>query len=249
MLGKTLIVEPNNEILSLKGEYILISPKQLDLNAQGQENPNCTPVGTKPCSKLYQPLVMFVGGAMDTKFKPILSEVFPRYNRLNEHYQDIGYSTYKAIGALISLALHWQSKRQKVVLVGHSYGGDAVMDAARTLSDMGKDVELVITLDPVSMIAPRANQPKPKRVKRWLNIYVPYDKYRPIHDDFMNSETGYVSPKSKATLANDIAMLGSPWEECKYADYNRSFFTDTGDEYARTYEMFALVKHYVEAIK
>lgn len=251
-LGKTLLVPPNDETIDINGDYILIDPKDLNLDAQGQIDPNCgvtNSTGIAQCDKLYQPLVMFVGGAKDSTFKPVLGGIFRTYNEENEQYQDVGYGTYKTGGALKSLALHWISKGQKVVFVGHSYGGDAVMDVARELSDMGKEIELVVTLDPVSLTGPRANQPKPKGVKHWLNVYVPYDNYRPKRDNFLNSDSGYSSPKYRSRFANDIAMAGGPWEYCKHADDNQVFLTKTGDEHARAPEMFAFFIQYVQAVK
>ncbi len=107
----------------------------------------------------------------------------------------------------------------------------------------------MVTSDPVSTLAPRANQPKPKGVKRWLNIYITYDQYRARYDDFISSDDGYSPPKYKPRLANDIAMIGGPWERCLYADQNHTFFTGTGDEHARAHEMFNFFRRDVEAIK
>lgn len=124
MLDKKLIVAPLNENLDKNGNHILTHPNQYNLNTKS--------------NKTYQPLVMFVGGAKDSTLKPVLGSLFTNYNKNNEHYQDIGYATYIATEALKSITLHWLSKNQKVVFVGHSYGGDAVMDIARELSDLGK---------------------------------------------------------------------------------------------------------------
>lgn len=233
MLDKIKIIEPLNETLDKDGKHILVNPKNLNLNTPAR----------------LQPLVMFVGGALDSTFKPVLDQVFETYNQNYEYYQDIGYATYRAKKALKALVLYWLAGGQKVVLVGHSYGGHTVMDVARELSELGKDIELVVTLDPVSTFSPRANQPKPKRVKRWYNVYVPYDRYRPKHDDFLHSETGYVAPEFKPHFANDVAMAGGPWERCLYADQNQSYFTGTGDEHARALSMFGFFSRYVKAVK
>lgn len=234
MLDKKRIVAPNDERVNFSGENILINPKQFTI-------PNRD-------ASTYQPLVIFVGGAMDSSTKILLNGVFNSYNVLQEYYQDIGYGTYKTVQTLISLALHWRSKGQKIVLVGHSYGGDAAMDITRVLSAMGETVELVVTLDPVSRTGPTANQVKPTNLKRWLNVYVPYQYYHPVYDDFLNSETGYSRP-NRSTLANDIAMIGNAWGMCQHADYNKQFFNKSGNEHAEADKMFELFENYVKDIK
>lgn len=129
-----------------------------------------------------------------------------------------------------ALALHWMLQGQKVVLVGHSYGGDTVMDIARELSASGKELEVVVTLDPVSRGGPTADQPKPKHVKKWLNVYVDYTK-------------------AKNGTANNIARLGGPWGKCTNADENHVFLDGSGEEHASAIDMFTKVKSHVEVVK
>lgn len=233
MLDKKLIVTPRNEVINSVGENILISPKQFTIPNNSIET--------------YQPLVMFVGGAMDSSSKALLNGVFNTYNKLNETRQDIGYGTYRAVRTITELALHWRLKGQKVVLVGHSYGGDAAMDVTRVLSNRGETIDLVVTLDPVSRTGPTFSQVKPTGLKRWLNVYVPYKYYRSVNDDFLNTETGH-SLLYKTKLANSIAMIGGAWGRCLYADYNKQFFDKSGNEHARTENMFQFFEPYVKDI-
>lgn len=86
-----------------------------------------------------------------------------------------------------------------VVLLGHSYGGSAVMDALRHLQDVTEHGRIfVVTLDPVSRFeasAPRARAPQ---VDVWLNAYcAPY-----------------------RTPVDLVPMLGGSWGNCPQADEN-----------------------------
>ncbi len=103
------------------------------------------------------------------------------------------------------------------------------MDVCRTLDVAGIDVELAVTLDPVGRLGPGANQPKPQKLKRWLNIYV----------DYSNS-------KAPVTTPDGIAMLGGPWGRCQNADINMTLAkASQGNNYghyghANAYDMFEL---------
>ena len=50
----------------------------------------------------------------------------------------------------------------------------------------------------------------------WLNVYVPYDKYRSKED---NSGKRLVH-KIASRMPNDIALLGGTWEACPFVDEN-----------------------------
>ena len=248
-LGKTGLIAPNEEIHT----QTLIKPKQLDLDAQGEIDPNCPAIdsdGIARC-RIYQPLVMFVGGAKDPEYGPVLKNTFPEYNRDNETHQDIGYGAWQTGPSLKALALHWLAKKQKVVFIGHSYGGDTVMDIARELSALDKELELVVTLDPVSHGGPRQDQLKPIGVKTWLNVYVNYQRYKE------NEELRNKRSNNSLFRPNNIARLGGIWGYCKHATTNYKFpdeYVDwdesgSGSEHAYAEYMFSLVQSHVEAIK
>ena len=102
-LGKTGLIAPNEEIHT----QTLIKPKQLDLDAQGEIDPNCPATdsdGIARC-RIYQPLVMFVGGAKDPEYGPVLKDTFPDYNTNNESHQDIGYGTWQTAVSYTHLTL------------------------------------------------------------------------------------------------------------------------------------------------
>lgn len=89
-----------------------------------------------------------------------------------------------------------------VVLLGHSYGGSAIMDALRQLEDVPHTGKvLVVTLDPVS----RRERSKPREraamVDYWVNSYC--SPYRNVRDV--------------------AAWMGGPWGECPQADANVAY--------------------------
>lgn len=121
----------------------------------------------------------------------------------------------------------WHAAGQKIVLVGHSWGGDRAILLAQENPDI--PIELLVTLDPVSR---KGKSPKPANVKRWDNIYIDYS----IAD---------------GSSANLIARTGGPWESCPGADYNQALnvlprMSYTG--HANAEEMFKLESNKVEKI-
>lgn len=95
-----------------------------------------------------------------------------------------------------------------VVLLGHSYGGSAIMDALRQLDDVPHSGQvLVVTLDPVS----RRERSKPRErapmVDFWVNAYCrPYRNVRDV-----------------------VAWLGGPWGCCPQADANVAYSGEQRD--------------------
>lgn len=198
---------------------------------EGEVDPICVSTGVDGVAtcKFFQPLVMFVGGAWDARSEIVVS-LFGRYDELNKHNQDIGYVSHNSERQLKAIALHWLMQGQKVVLVGHSMGGRTAHRISKELSDMGKEVELLVTLDPVYKHGP---QPKPDKVKTWLNVHVDYDKAeRPFPSD------------------NDVAWRGGPWQNCPGADTNEIFSDLTSNAHAKAEAMF--IRHFysqVESVK
>lgn len=101
-----------------------------------------------------------------------------------------------------------------VVLVGHSYGGSAIMDALRGVADAPHTGKvLVLTVDPVS----RRERSKPRerapQVDFWVNSYC--SPYRNVRDV--------------------AAKIGGPWRECPQADVNLHFSALQRDAEGRRY--------------
>lgn len=92
--------------------------------------------------------------------------------------------------------------RADVVLLGHSYGGSAIMDALRALPEVRHDGHVVVvTLDPVSCRERSRPRERAPMVDYWLNVYC--SPYRNVRDV--------------------AAWLGGPWGECPQADENLAF--------------------------
>lgn len=101
-----------------------------------------------------------------------------------------------------------------VVLLGHSYGGSAIMDALRHIEDVPHTGKvLVATIDPVS----RRERSKPREraavVDYWVNSYC--DPYRNVRDV--------------------AAWMGGPWGACPQADANVAYSGRERDAKGRRY--------------
>ena len=155
---------------------------------------------TEACLKT---LVVFIGGAADSLAQPLLRGVFvpyeKRYGERGEKLQDIAYSEHGG-GRIAELIKKWADAGQKIVIIGHSWGGHRAICVAEANPDI--TIEYLATLDPVSW-SKNGKQPKPGNVKQWTNIYVDY-------------EVGDYS------LPNIIARIGGPWQFCFSADFNES---------------------------
>lgn len=92
-----------------------------------------------------------------------------------------------------------RNPRADVVLLGHSYGGSAVMDALRHIQDVTTHGRIfVVTLDPVSRFEASAPRERAPQVDGWLNAYcAPY-----------------------RTPVDVVPMLGGSWGHCPQADMN-----------------------------
>ena len=162
---------------------------------------------TTECKKT---LVVFIGGFADSIYQPLLDNVFAPYEKKyghgNERRQDVCYSEHGG-GKVPPLMKEWFKANQKIVLVGHSWGGDRVVQLALKNPDI--PIELLVTLDPVSYSSQHI---KPKNVKRWINSYVQYEVKCVVSDLFKDIST--------IKNGNSIAVLGHPWQYCNGADKN-----------------------------
>ena len=103
-----------------------------------------------------------------------------------------------------------------IILIGHSYGASAIMDALRHLNEPHGQI-IVATIDPVS----RRQRSKPRKkaacVDYWINAYC--YPYRNLRDGF--------------------ARVGGPWRHCEQADINLNFpgtqRDADGDRFAHVY--------------
>lgn len=164
----------------------------------------------KQTSVCIKTLVVFIGGCGDSIYQPLLNSVFAPYEKAYGHginrRQDVSYSEH-GVGNVPPLLKRWFKANQKIVLVGHSWGGNSAYKLALEHSNI--PIELLVTLDPVSYSSQHI---KPKNVKRWINSYVQYDVKSVVKDLFGNIST--------IKNGNPIALLGHPWEYREGADKN-----------------------------
>ena len=112
-----------------------------------------------------------------------------------------------------------------VVLVGHSYGASAIMDALRGVADAPHSGKvLVLTVDPVSRRERSAPRERAPQVDFWINTYCyPYRNVRDV-----------------------AARIGGPWRSCPQADVNLHFSAlqrdAEGKRYAHVYPRSLLME-------
>ncbi len=175
--------------------------------------------------KAEKTLLVFLGGAMDDVYRPMLQGVFIPYRLKHVDHQDSCYATHAAIEETIQLIRYWHSAGQKIALIGHSWGGKSVFLIANKLTMEKIPIELLVTLDPVSRRYFRRQFKKPYHVKRWINVHVDYGK-------------------ASMEYSNVIARLGGYWSHCQYADKNIKLSHDQEGEitHAMAGRMFAEVE-------
>jgi hypothetical protein len=97
----------------------------------------------EPSSSLALPVVCFVGGADDSQHRN-LWRVFDAYRRAVP-----GHASYYFFhDQHTEIGMRIRASQGPVCLVGHSWGGDTVLDVAYHRRE--RPIELVVTLDPVA---------------------------------------------------------------------------------------------------
>lgn len=123
-----------------------------------------------PCAREQEPrpVVVFVGGALDTWNRNLL-RVFCAYDAAWERTHKLYFVHTEDAGEVRRRILE-RAAGAPVVLIGHSYGANFAYELATTMADDG-GVQLLLTLDPVSgPAAPRVPLP-PGGVRRWINVW------------------------------------------------------------------------------
>ena len=116
-------------------------------------------------------VVVFIGGFADALNRNVV-RLFCGYDAAWERTRKL-YFAYDDDPRAIrdSILRSAGAERAPVVLVGHSYGGDAAHRLADSLA-AGVDVRLLVTLDPVSGPWQGRAAPRPAGVERWINVRV-----------------------------------------------------------------------------
>jgi len=90
-----------------------------------------------------------------------------------------------------------QSKNDKIILIGHSYGGDTAENVAHDITD--RKIDKLITLDPVSFWDFSGS--KPENVNNWYNVIAEDDQY--TWNDFI-ADVGGQWGKESGTAFNYV---------------------------------------------
>ena len=206
------------QLLCLAGALLLASCAQPEPPLAGLEpTPNSGFVGRRkqlplPAEKA-DVAVIFVGGFTEQvllHFREVYEQMPPlpcKGRQLRAYYAwDSGtgnllfHSTWKLqrdLRAFLRL-----NPAADVVLLGHSYGGSATMDALRQLDDVPHTGKvLVVTLDPVSRRERSKPQERAPMVDFWVNAYC--SPYRNVRDV--------------------AAWMGGAWGHCPQADENMAY--------------------------
>ncbi len=178
------------------------------------------------CPGESRAVVVFIGGFADALNRNVV-RVFCGYDAAWEHTQKL-YFAYdddpRAIRDSVVRRAGTGAERAPVVLVGHSYGGDAAYRLADSLA-ADADIRLLVTLDPVSGQWQGRAAPRPAGVERWINVRV-----------------GSAPGLSSCGLAGAI---GGAWGPQSEADADLRFPPDPAkddpdDDHCKTEQMFLL---------
>lgn len=146
-----------------------------------------------------RPLVLVAGGFLDQVLGNSYA-VAARYPADLRAQHDIWFREHYESRTMREIVHLYASRGHSVTLVGHSWGGDAVVNLVARRLDA--PIDLLISIDPVSRKgAPRKKLPN---VAHWLNIHIDYSK------------------STWLDIPNLVARIGGPWEEAVQADANIS---------------------------
>lgn len=108
-----------------------------------------------------------------------------------------------------------RNPQAEIVLIGHSYGGSAIMDALRHLHDVNEHGHITaVTLDPVSRFKASAPRERAQIVDYWINTYC--DPY--------------------CDIADVVPMVGGAWRHCPQADVNFNYLGTAYDSKGRRFQ-------------
>lgn len=201
----------------------------------------------KPAGK---PLVIFFGGAMDSSnlnMKQVAdgyhdkskSGEFPVFDQ-----DKLYFGQGDAEEAKIAILEKVKSDPQTVIaLIGHSWGGDTAYKIVRDLAAHGLEINLLVTLDPVSVGSYFKSQfVKPSGTTNWINFHVPKSD--------LASLGGHWGEQNDAfdVYLPDLTHIDAPRMFAKISDQMRIFEACSGQP-NRTTEMQQKWESYYNELK
>ena len=142
-----------------------VTPAPAPLRSQRVEDAFCAAVRTLEPTSL-RPLLLLLGGFLDGRLGNAYSLV-ARWPQ--ELAVDFFFREHPEGAAARRLVELYVRKGLPVILMGHSWGADAAVNAVARRLDV--PIDLLVTLDPVSRKGPPAQL---AHVRHWINVYVDY---------------------------------------------------------------------------
>lgn len=152
---------------------------------------------SEPETVPLRPLVLVIGGFLDQLLANsyAVSRLYPDDLRARH---DVFFREHAEGRDMRILVEHYAGRGLPVALIGHSWGGDAAVNAVAAKT--AARIDLLITLDPVSRKGPPAESLP--NVGLWLNIHVDY------------------AAAALCNVSNMVGRIGGPWQAVRAAHRN-----------------------------
>lgn len=155
---------------TVAGTAALTDPCTLAISVRGMAGAARYARQDGPCAREQgpRPVVVFVGGALDTWNRNLL-RVFCAYDAEWERTRKL-YFMHTEDAEDVRRRVLERAAGAPVVLIGHSYGANFAYELANAMRDDG-GVELLLTLDPVSGPAAPRVPLEPGAARRWIHVW------------------------------------------------------------------------------
>lgn len=122
-----------------------------------------------PAADPPRPLIILIGGAADRTLRKVGRVADWLRDRPDAEAREVHYVFHWQKGAVLSL-IEAQPPGRPIRLIGHSWGGHAAARVAAALGRQGRQVALLVTIDPVTRgIGPGFLAAVKAGAHRWIN--------------------------------------------------------------------------------
>ncbi len=215
-----------------------------DYEKQCREEPIVIPQNGK-CPKYN---IVFIGGNSDDSSKVMWGLKTTVAHSLKKHATSaISYYFWNVDSEELANRIEQHHKRcpkTKIIILGHSWGGDTAMDVCEDLQ-IDNSV-MLITLDPVSICDTyNWSTKRPKSINYWINSYVrkgAFDSvgFVPAAGQILSFVGTYLTTFD---FNNSVASAGGKWGYEDAADVNIRFDLYGDTDHANTYGLFAYAEN------
>jgi pimeloyl-ACP methyl ester carboxylesterase len=219
-------------------------------------------LGCNPSADCEKALVVFVGGAGDTKNLNMYS-AFIEYCKAQHPHQAKAYFTNDGSEQIARYIAAWRQRfpGHQTGLVGHSFGGWASYRAAQLLAEKGIPLDLLVTLDPVTktnferrngfeVSYPKRPFERPKTTGKWYNVFVKDDPNMPVCST-SKSNANRIARIGGGSW-NDLKQTGlvdDEWSITSALDIENSVTCHNDNGHALTLKLLAPVYVFIRSIK